>query len=431
MLSAKRVSDENVFLYDRVQADYESCTYAGPGIGRWGPDSGLSLDAMVQRVSGERPSQIDIGVPTFDSDPKFSTIRLRSGKHDRAVVLLRGRLRDQLGVVTNGHLEIRSPSVISWCRDTHPPQRPVGCLFYEGKHDQRLPDQVRTETYIGKRKVNDRYNLGLDFRLNGYDIVIRSTGDQKYTIWWGLPDCDSLHGRVGEWPRALVLAWQLVCGASISPVASEFQDTRRRISVFARREKKVRLGHLKLIDADAGVSGEMVLALCRLFASGSKESAVARHLLLQCFDAVRNDTWQAVMFLMATALEAVLRTLYGHPFSSQGQKHDTYDRNACLDQLWTDYFDGSWAAIKSTVKGAFERVRHRSAHPDWLKSFGGALSSEHMEETFNDLVYLSRFYGFLMLAMAGTPNLEPRFPVPVAKWKPVLRVDHGNANDAK
>jgi hypothetical protein len=429
MISSKHVNEESVVLFDRVQVDYEGSTYAGTGFGRWEPARGLLVNGMTKLVRGDGPLHVKVGTPIFMHRPNLSTVRFRAGPHHRAVIFLDSPLRDQLGILFNGHLELRSSQFISWARDVHPPERPIGCLFFRGKHGCILPHDLKTEVHLGKRKVRETYENGLDFKRDGYEFAIRDEDDQTHTIWWRLPDVDSLRGRIGEWPRALALAWQMIRGKSAWPVASDIQDMRRRIVVFTRHEEAIEMGHLELLDSQERTSGATLLALAKLFVCGSQESDVAKRLLSQCFDAVRSKTWQGVMFLMGTALEAVLRTLYGHPFCPNGQTK--YNRHKCMDQLWIDYFDEDSQDVKKRVKAVFDRIRHRSAHPDWLRSFGGASSSDQEAKTFDDLVFMSRFYGYLIMAMAGVPLSLTRFPAPVADWKPTITYSRGTSEAAE
>jgi antitoxin ParD1/3/4 len=57
-------------------------------------------------------------------------------------------------------------------------------------------------------------------------------------------------------------------------------------------------------------------------------------------------------------------------------------------------------------------LRDRNAHPDWLFSQGGSLSEAEQVQSLDNMLLLSRFYGYMILALAGFKNLEPIFPPP-------------------
>lgn len=416
------VRDESTLVFDRVQVDYEGCTYTGQGVARWHPEQGLSLDGIMRPRKGKLPQEVAIGLPRFSDQTMKRTIRFRTLGRDRGVIFLRGPLRDQLGLLHAGHLNVISSRFIHWTRDVGSlPERANGRLLFEGKPAALLPDCVRSEVHVNGRKLGDSASRGLDADIDGYEVVVKTDEKGEYSIWWHLPKEVPTHLRIGDWPRALALAWQFVNSESVWPLASEIRDGRRRVTAVARRSEVQRLGHLGLRDPTTHVTGATLIAVARLFASRRSESHVAQLLLEQCFDAVETSSLQAAMLLLGSALEATLRTLYDHPFKER-KKEDKFRAKRCLKRLWKDYFAfaDDWQPVMPVVEGAFERVRHRAAHPDWVRSFGGALSPKQTEATFNDLVLISRFYGYLILAMAGIQDIKPRFPVPVAKWGPMM-----------
>jgi hypothetical protein len=69
----------------------------------------------------------------------------------------------------------------------------------------------------------------------------------------------------------------------------------------------------------------------------------------------------------------------------------------------------SWRLACSRAVTVFERLRHPTAHPDWrFDDHDPALDSERAQ-SLGEMTFLSRFYGYLILAMAGFQNLEPIF----------------------
>jgi hypothetical protein len=60
------------------------------------------------------------------------------------------------------------------------------------------------------------------------------------------------------------------------------------------------------------------------------------------------------------------------------------------------------------VFGAWRRLRHRNAHPDWLHGDG---NDSIRRQAVEDLMTLTRFYGIMIFAMARVPTLpELRIP---------------------
>jgi hypothetical protein len=53
------------------------------------------------------------------------------------------------------------------------------------------------------------------------------------------------------------------------------------------------------------------------------------------------------------------------------------------------------------------------------------MSQDELDESFEDMVFLSLFYGYMMLAIAGFKDMEPKFPVSHKEWKPAMTFFRG------
>ncbi len=76
--------------------------------------------------------------------------------------------------------------------------------------------------------------------------------------------------------------------------------------------------------------------------------------------------------------------------------------------------------LSTEVMKAHTYLRDRNAHPDWLFKQGGALSKEETEKALDNMIFLSRFYGYMILTLAGFKNLEPKFPQPHKEQSPLV-----------
>ncbi len=153
---------------------------------------------------------------------------------------------------------------------------------------------------------------------------------------------------------------------------------------------------------------------------------VCKSIFNQLIEASRQKTRKGQELLISTILEAALRTIDNHPFR-EGEKSWKL-RNSMiifkkkyLSDEWIDYCE---KAIRDHIY-----LRNRNAHPDWLISPGGSLSKEEMSKSLDDMIFLSRFYGYMILALAGFRNLKPQFPAPHKEWKPMATI--GTSEDEK
>jgi hypothetical protein len=163
---------------------------------------------------------------------------------------------------------------------------------------------------------------------------------------------------------------------------------------------------------------EHLVALIRLFALGESEAFMCRCVFDQLADAARQRTWQARELLTATILEAIMRNVYHEPFKP-GPSWDVGEpvRRYCRTQLGE-----AWLPTAERVLETQKRLRHRNAHPDWSLEEGGPAAKSQVEAAVDDLIFLSRFYGYVILSMAGLRDLKPDFPPPHSEWPPLATI---------
>ena len=109
--------------------------------------------------------------------------------------------------------------------------------------------------------------------------------------------------------------------------------------------------------------------------------------------------------MISSALEAFFRTYYRKPYLMK------FSCKNCLMSFRRTYFindyENEWKKVFAKVAACYEKYRHKNAHPDWI-SDSIDQTFEQSQEEYNDLVFLSRFYGYLILALTGYTNLEPK-----------------------
>lgn len=154
---------------------------------------------------------------------------------------------------------------------------------------------------------------------------------------------------------------------------------------------------------------EAFLKLTKFFAKKGKHSDVCWLVFYQIAEATRQVSLQARELLLATILEAVLRTITNKPFRQGGKSLDLRQR---MDSFRKSFLTADWTAACDQAIKSQKNLRDRNAHPDWLTSEDERLSKERMRPTITDMMFLSRFYGYMILALAGFRDLQPQFPKP-------------------
>jgi hypothetical protein len=189
------------------------------------------------------------------------------------------------------------------------------------------------------------------------------------------------------------------------------------IEAFRRRAeaKCLRYYFQPLLNKDLGVVEDWhfnkvaFLKLTEFFLRGGLHAETCWKVFCQMADASRQKTAQGQELLLATILEAIFRTIYNRPFKA-GDYYPEKMRKADMEQFRTDFFSVKWIKYCDKALELHRELRHRNAHPDWLTSVDGGLSKSELKKSYESLIFMSRFYGYMILGMAGIKDLEPRFP---------------------
>jgi hypothetical protein len=178
---------------------------------------------------------------------------------------------------------------------------------------------------------------------------------------------------------------------------------------------------------------ELVTHLAFFLSETSRNEYVIRKMFQQIVDASKQSSEAGHALLLSTVLEASLRTLYNIPFvPGRLSREDPFKAKKILGNFQVDYLSGEhdekWKKKIEEIIESYERLRHRYAHPDWVVSEGGMLSDTRMEQAINDMITLSRFYGYMILSLSGLKDLEPKFPAPFSKWGPIMTMERTPRN---
>jgi hypothetical protein len=194
----------------------------------------------------------------------------------------------------------------------------------------------------------------------------------------------------------------------------------QKILELRRRDDPVKLGYYfwPLLGDDGGVVERWranklaFLKLTEFFLRGDANAETCWTIFCQMTDASRQQTRQGQELLLATVLEAILRTMYKIPFRERksGSPATPFNRKDLMEKFRIDFLGDTWKKACEKALEVHTKLRHRNAHPDWLTSPDGTLSKIQLKESSVALVFLSRFYGYMILAMAGFKDLKPLFP---------------------
>lgn len=414
------------YVLDRIWFDYLGGRYEGRGLLHWSPDDGFRIEALLDRRA-PLPPRLELGRAGVLTKSDACDIRMRPRGFDWAIAPAAVLVGD-LSLVHDKVLArpVRRIIFANSVPSAHAATSPRSRSLHKIRGSILLPDSLESETRIKGKRIWQRFSrqgLWWDEPENRR-IVGRGIDDQHVQIYSEFHRSSFAKSNVWQWAKALQDALSLIMGETTALLEHEI---RFRDRVYLERQKAGEVTELNTFLRpfdEPIVNKERLLAFADYFLKNDETASVCRKMFHQMAEAARQRTLQATELLLSTILEAALRTLDNHPFKPGD---DSWEIRKSMNRFRRKYLSDEWVGACYGALEARKRLRHRNAHPDWLAAVGGSLSTEE-EEALDDMVFMSRFYGHMMLALAGQRNLQPNFPAPHKMWGPAISLVTGDGN---
>lgn len=243
------------------------------------------------------------------------------------------------------------------------------------------------------------------FRSADLAVTVLEEGHERIRITWSTDPQTSTGRELWLLGECLRDTWSFVTSQPTALLMHEaWFGHRSRIDV--RRTPELHTAVTAgMIGDGAMLDRDLFVRMVRFLASGSPEGYVAQRLIRRTMSAYADRTRYSQDLAIATALEAALRTLDNCTKRDYKVKHG-------LAAFCTRYglVGHDWDTARTNVVGAFGRLRHRHAHPNWILRPEGMESHQEAERALKDRCVLVRWFGLMILAMAGLGELQPRLP---------------------
>jgi len=319
---------------------------------------------------------------------------------DRVDVLVQKRLSMPISrVIFSDTGTVLAPQQANW----------LGLALYRLTGGPILPDLVHREVRIHDEQIERRRtSSGILFESpEGQKVVGRLDGEYL-ELSYSLPKSGWSRSSAWRWAEAAREAFSILLGQTVRLLRREiwrgsrkYTEVRKQIGVDSLRPFAP-MGHNSIVDP------ERFMTLSNFLARNEHGAGVCRKMFGQMATVTEQRTWQARELLLSTILEAALRTLEEHPFREGDY---SFNRRDAMERFREDYLSPTWTGACERALTTYDRLRHRNSHPDWLYEETGTLSEDRRNQAYNDMVFLSQFYGYyMMLALAGVQGLNPEFP---------------------
>ncbi len=406
-----------------IRFEYEGGRYFGRGLLRWNSSEGFTIDAFVERAGEPVPLEIQYGKVGVVPRSKYSSLRMRLRGGTWAYVRPIP-LNDRIDLIHDRRLSLHVTSVLFMRRI--PAQfrssSMSGNLLLSSSHWPMGRDAVVKQIRLNDREIGTSYSRGIDHDDRDLRLVGQWLESKDLSLTWSLADTTACNKRrairLGD---AIAHALMVICSSQVQILRQETQRGHIEILEMTSRREPTSLGTFRLLHNQEVLDNKLFATLIKFFESDSTESAAARQLIAVCLDASGQSLHQARELLIATVLEGVLRTVLGMPFEAANNT-DSFKMVNAIASFREKYLSDQWQEQCKRAVECFRRLRHRNAHPDWLTTAGGGLSEEKVTQSIDDMIFLSSFYGYMILGMAGVPNLKPQFPIPHRQWGPLITI---------
>jgi hypothetical protein len=224
-------------------------------------------------------------------------------------------------------------------------------------------------------------------------------------LYYGVDAAAGATGAVRRWAQAFADALSILSESRVRLLYSEFYRGDCLFREIRRKEKALSFGWLAPIKMGGQIDRDTLIRLSNFLATREPGAYIARAMLDQLEAAALQKYWQARELLLGTILEAVVRTLNQNPYREVRYKKLKLEKE--LDQFRNSYLSSEWEEACRRAFKVQKRLRDANAHPDWLYEERKALSHDSLQQAHEDAIFLARFYGAMMLALARIPSLSP------------------------
>jgi hypothetical protein len=411
---AKLVLDSLWFTYG---ADH----FKGSGFMEWNPTDGFHIDALLDKSFAPVNRFKTLGQIIINDKKDAFTIRLKVRGLGSAIAPDVFPLDQKMSVVPDNHLSINPPRVIFFIRLEYEPQRETwsGSALLLTRQKLEFPDSLKLETSLAGKMIESQFWTGLahegsgDFSLSG-----RPLDNNNFELSWSLSKALWTKTHAWKFGEAARRALSIIFAQTIW-IANE-TSTRGNHEIWHFRRKaeveSLRSKFQPLIDIDSSgprqrdFNKKAFLRLVAFFTKGGDRAEVCWNIFRQMADASRQNTPQGGELLLSTILDAIFNTINNRPFIPGGH-YGRADRKRDMANFQKKFLTAKWDVACRKALELQARLRHRNAHPDWLKTPYGVLYKEELRESTENVIFVSRFYGYMILALAGFKDLEPLFPI--------------------
>lgn len=413
-------NDPAKFVLDGLWFSYRGEVFKGNGFMKWNPKDGFHIDALLDKNFAPVDSFKTLGQTIINDKNDAFTIWLKIRGLGAAIVPNVFPLAQKKTFVSDNHLSIDQDRVIFFFRWPKECEMPTdnwsGSAVFSTKKKFEFPDSLKLETSLAGEIITSEFWTGLSHKDTGdFSLSGRHIDDSNFELNWSLAKSHWTKTDAWNFGESARRALSIIFAQTIWITNLKIRRGCREVFDFRKKNEVDFLGYnfRPLIDIGPNqydFNKSVFLKLATFFRKGGHNAEVCWNVFHQMADASRQNTTQGHELLLSTILEAIFRTINGRPFGS-GDSYKEKRRKADMKLFQENFLSDKWLPACEGALKICKRLRDRNAHPDWLTIPNGVMSKKELKQSTKDMIFLSRFYGYMILAMAGFKDLEPLFPI--------------------
>ncbi len=421
------------YVLERIWFDYLGIRYKGHGTMTWMPDEGFHIKAFLHKTVSSPSKPIGVRAVGVVPREKISSIYMKPSGFYWAVApnviladhpdLFLGSFGINFGFIPFSQKLER----VIFAKHRKNPKY-SGSALYEVSDIRELSDVLQSDLRINDQNFESRRNSSaLSYTDEKGLAVMGRLIDNKYIdLRCELPSDHQYRTYSWRYLESAKDAFSILYGQAVSLLQREVYRASTKYIEIRKREEPVSLNFLPPFGEDIGLNKLNFVKLTEFLAQINKENSdiffpnICRNIFRQMIEARVQKNSQTRELLLSTILEAALRNIDNRPFQKKKSEAKSWEVSKSLKQFLKNYLSDEWMPLSTEVMKAHTYLRDRNAHPDWLFKQGGALSKEETEKALDNMIFLSRFYGYMILTLAGFKNLEPKFPQPHKEQSPLV-----------
>lgn len=398
--------------------------FEGGGILEWNPKYGFKLNADVKTKDVITDNKENFGTENFIPKKQFHLKINNNWKAYSSSIFFSEW--HKLSILVSGKISISFDNLIFFSDDSilQNSRSVIGKCYLRIEDYTIFQDTISDEDMLFKENVSiNTNNRGLKIESDEIKIIAYYNKQDIFELNWQVSESDYTNKAHWNISKAMRDTLSICLGQSITLIRRDIYRKNKTIIELLKEREIVNLGLLSPFLQDTYFNKELFIKIFRALIKNDKKSTIILNLFYQISDCrhIRNfNLWE---FIMSTSLEATLRTYYEKPFK-KSKKEDEFNNiepffKKFRIEFFNDEYNKEWKKIFNNVNKIFNELRHINAHPDWINP-PIFFSTDNKQERYNLLVYLSKFYGYIILALIGYKNIKPanslvskNFPVPV------------------